>query len=148
MTKTRIFLFGDPIVHKRMAESLHRPPGELDIIEGNVSENFKRWKRQFEIYLTASGAVEKSQETQTAILLQCAGAKVIEIYDHFVWAENGDKNKPDAVMQKIEEHCNPRRNEVLESHRFWSVSYQSAQGFKQFLTVQGWISVILPRRIE
>ena len=76
-----------------MAESLFRPPGELDIIEGNVSENFKRWKRQFEIYLTASGVVEKSQETQTAILLYCAGAKVIEIYDNFVYAENGDKTK-------------------------------------------------------
>ena len=37
-------------------------------------------------------------------------------------------------MKKIEEHCNPRRNEVLESFRFWSVSYQSAQGFEQFLT--------------
>ena len=51
----------------------------------------------------------------------------------FVWAENGDKNKPD-VMQKIEEHCNLKKNEVLELHRFWSVSYQSAQGFEQFLT--------------
>ena len=82
--------------------------------------------------MTASGAVEKSQET-ISILLHCAGAKVIEIYDHFVCAENGDKNKPDVVMKKVEEHCNPRRNEVFESHRFWSVSYQSAQGFEQFL---------------
>ena len=81
-----------------------------------MSENFKRRKRQFEIYLTASGAVEKSQETQTAILLLSAGAKVIEIYDHFVYAENGDKNKLDVVMKKIEEHCNLRRNEVLELH--------------------------------
>ena len=60
MAKTQIFLFGDSIVHKRMAQSLFRPPGDLDIIVGNVSENFKRWKRQFEIYLTASGTVEKS----------------------------------------------------------------------------------------
>ena len=59
MAKPRIFLFGDPIGHKIMAKSLFRPPGELDTIEGKVSENFKRWKRQFEIYLTSSGAVEK-----------------------------------------------------------------------------------------
>ena len=37
-------------------------------------------------------------------------------------------------MKKIEEHCNPKRNEVFESHRFWSVSYQSAHGLEQFLT--------------
>jgi len=59
---------------------------------------------------------------------------VIEIYHPFLWAENGNKNKPDVVMQKIEEHCKPRRKEELESHRFWSVSYQSARGFGQFLT--------------
>ena len=99
--------------------------------------------------MTASGAVEKSQETKTAILFHCAWSKVIEIYDHFVWAENGDKSKLD-VMMNIEEQCNPRKNELLESHRFWSVSSQSAQGFEQFLTEirTKRIPVSLPRKIE
>ena len=44
-------------------------------------------RRQFEIYLMASGAVEKSQETQTVILLYCAEAKVIDINGHFVGRE-------------------------------------------------------------
>ena len=32
-----------------------RLPPKLDVNSGNVSENFKRWKRQVEVYLAASG---------------------------------------------------------------------------------------------
>ena len=63
-----------------------------------------------------------------------AGHKVIEIYDKFIWSEAGDNNKPDNVFQKVKEYCNPRKHKVVESHRFWSVFYQNAQGFEQMFT--------------
>jgi hypothetical protein len=31
-----------------------RLPPSLNVIEGNVSENYKKWKRQVEVYLMAS----------------------------------------------------------------------------------------------
>lgn len=62
-----------------MAESSLRPPSHLDIIDGNISENFRKWKRQMEIFLSASGASEKSKKIQTNIILHCAGPKVITI---------------------------------------------------------------------
>ena len=36
------------------------------------------------------------------------------------------------VLAKIEKYCNPRKNEVLESHRFSSVKYDESQGFEPF----------------
>ena len=43
-----------------------------------------------------------------------------------------DKHKPDKVLETLENYCNPRDNEVLESHRFWNTPYQ--EPFDKFLT--------------
>lgn len=57
-------------------------PPPLNIIKGNVPENFKELRRQVEIYLEACGASDKPDMTKkTAIILQCAGPQVLEIYD-------------------------------------------------------------------
>ena len=37
---------------------------------------------------------------------------------------DGDKDKPDKVLEALERYCNPRDNEVIESHRFWNIPYQ------------------------
>ena len=113
---------------KRMAtaETVHfRLPPELDVVSGNVSENFKRWKRQVEVYLAASGASEKDDKVQTAIISICAGPHILEVYDNFVWKNNDDKNKPTKVLEA-------RDNEVIESHRFWNIPYE--EPFDKFLT--------------
>lgn len=117
-----------------MAESLFKPPGQLEIIEGNVSENYRRWKRQMEIYMAASGGSEKDPKIQTNIILHCAGPKVIEIYDQFQWDNVEDKLKPNKLYEKLENYCNPRKNEVLESHRFWKTSMDEYPTFECFLT--------------
>ena len=85
-----------------------------------------------EVYLAASGASEKDAKIQTAIILNCAGPHVLEVYDNVVWENADDKNKPDKVLEALEKYCNPRDNEVLESHRFWNIPYQ--EPFDKFLT--------------
>jgi type IV secretory pathway VirB4 component len=80
----------------------------------------------------ASGAVKKDKEVQIAINLNCAGPQIIYIYDQFIWDEDGDEKKPNKLFEKLEGYCNPRKNEVLKSHRFWNVQYQ--QPFDNFLT--------------
>ena len=77
---------------------------------------------------------EKGDETQVAVILHCAGPNIIEIYDQFEWANADDKTNPEQVMKKIEEYCNPRKNEVLEMHRFWLAPFDNSTGFEPFLT--------------
>ena len=84
------------------------------------------------MYMTATGSCKKENKVQTAILLHCAGPQVLEIYDQHVWAEDGDEDKPIKVLEMLEKYCNPRKNEVLESHRFWNIQYQ--EPFDVFLT--------------
>lgn len=115
-----------------MADSVFRLPPTLDLNDGNLAENFKRWKRQLEVYLVASGASAKSKATQTAIILHCGGSQVLEIYDQFEFEPDTDKNDPKKVLDKIENYCNPRQSEVLQRFRFWNISLDDK--FDSFLT--------------
>lgn len=49
-----------------------------------------------------------------------------------MWAKPEDKDKPVKVLEALERYCNPRDNEVIESHRFWNVPSQDP--FDKFLT--------------
>ena len=89
-----------------------------------------------EVYLAASGASAKDGKVQTAIILNCAGPQVLEVYDNIAWESNDDKYKPDKLLEALENYCNPRDNEVLESHRFWNIQYREPFGkfFTEFKT--------------
>ncbi|XP_060077956.1 uncharacterized protein LOC132557483 [Ylistrum balloti] len=115
-----------------MAEAAFRLPEKLNITEGNIAENFRKWKRQVEIYMSASGTAAKDNVTQVAIILHCAGPHVVELFDQFTWDNEDDDKDPDKVLKKLEKYCNPRANEVIESHRFWCVPWQ--EPFDIFLT--------------
>ena len=76
--------------------------------------------------------IREGCKVQTAIILNCAGPQVLEVYDNVVWENPEDKHKPKKVLEALEKYCNPRGNEVLESQRFWNTPYQ--EPFDKFLT--------------
>ena len=114
--------------HMEMAQ-YHLPP-KLDLTDGNLADS--KWKRQLEVYMEACGNTNKPKQRQTAIILHCAGPQVLEVYDHFQCDEEGDKHDPVKVLEKLEEYCNPRENEVLQSFRFWNIPFH--EPFDVFLT--------------
>ena len=109
----------------------HLPPN-LDMTDGNLADSFRKWKRQLDVYMEASGGNNKPKQRQTAIILHCAGPQVLEDYDHFHFEADDDKNDPAKVLEKLEEYCNPRENEVLQSFRFWNIPFH--EPFDVFLT--------------
>ena len=60
--------------------------------------------------MEASGANNKPKQRQTAIILRCAAPQVLEVYDHFHFEADDDKNDPAKVLEKLEEYCNPPAN--------------------------------------
>ena len=61
--------------------------------QGNLSENWRKWKQRFEVYMIASGNSSKSDETKSAILLHVAGPEGLEIYNAFTWDEEAEKKQ-------------------------------------------------------
>ena len=50
------------------------PPSSL-IFDGNVAEQWKIWRQELELYLTATESDDKNDKAKTSILLTCIGKK-------------------------------------------------------------------------
>ena len=66
-----------------MTEALFRFPPELNVEDGHASDNFRKWKRELEVFMFAAGHKKKDDDEQVNIILNCAGTKTIEAYDQF-----------------------------------------------------------------
>ena len=47
------------------------------------------------------------------------------IYDHFEWSSEGDKDRPDKLLKKLEEYCAPKGN-VVNAYRFWNARWRKS----------------------
>ena len=89
-------------------DRLH-PPQALDL-NGNVRENWKRFKQSFQIFSIASGLASKSKDVQSMTLLHVIGQEAVEVYNTFNWTEDecAECNKDegshsvDCIIKKFE----------------------------------------------
>ena len=63
-----------------MAESI-RQPDEL-VLAGNIAENWRKFKQEFELYLVATGLDTKSSKQKIALLLHVARKQAIRGLQH------------------------------------------------------------------
>ena len=98
-----------------------RGPGEMDFTSPqNLSETWRRWKRGMEYYLTAT-CTDKTEAQKVAIFMCMIGKDGQEIKDTFEFetGENEQEVITTAILfDKFEAHCKPKRNLVVERHRF------------------------------
>ncbi|XP_034086217.1 uncharacterized protein LOC117555439 [Gymnodraco acuticeps] len=109
-----------------------KPPETLKL-SGNVDSNWRTFKQQFQLYITAMGLETKPDARKVALLLTIAGPQAIEVYNTFVYEEQADKDKLDKVLEKCDGHCSPRKNETYERYVFRS-RVQQHEPFDSFLT--------------
>jgi hypothetical protein len=102
--------------------------------QGNLSENWRKWKQRFKVYMIASGNSSKSDETKSAILLHVAGPEALKIYNAFTWDEEADKDKVDKIMEKFEAYCTPRKNVTWDRHVFNSRNQRPGETIDQYVT--------------
>ena len=76
-----------------MAEQIPAPkPLKLG---GNIAENWRCWKKTFELYMTATEKDKKSQRIQYATFLTLAGEAAIAVHETLVFEETEkDKIEP------------------------------------------------------
>ena len=109
------------------------PPKSL-ILTGNLAENWRSFKQQFEIYQIASGLDKKDGKVQAMALLHVVGIEALEVYNTFQWDTEGDNVKVDKIMEKFERYCNPRKNLTFERHSFFSRNQQEGETIDAYVT--------------
>ncbi|KAK7933984.1 hypothetical protein WMY93_004880 [Mugilogobius chulae] len=110
-----------------------RPPEGLKLV-GNVDNNWRSFKQQFELYLSALGLDSKSDARKIALLLTVAGPQAIEVFNTFEFAEAGDRDKYDKVIEKFTAYCSPQKNTVYERYVFRTRVQQPDETFDSFVT--------------
>ena len=102
--------------------------------QGNLSENWRKWKQRFELYMTASGNNSKSDETKSAILLHVAGPEALEVHNGFTWGEDGDAKKVGKIFEKFEAYCTPHKNVTWDRHVFNSRTQLPGETIDRYVT--------------
>lgn len=108
-----------------------KPPEPLQDLN---AEQFKKWKRDFEIYRVASGSDKSPEEVQVALLLHCMGQECRDIHETFTFDTAGDDKKYTVVMDKFTNHFIPLKNESVNSHLFFTRNQLEGESFDTFLT--------------
>ena len=110
-----------------------KPPSPF-VFEGNVSREWKLWRKAFTFFLAATEIDGKSDKIKTSALLTCIGAKGREIYDTFTYTSDDDKLKLDVVLKCFDDYCEPRKNTTMARHKFLTHKQSTGQSFNEFVT--------------
>ena len=57
---------------------------------------------------------------------------MIKVYDQLEFTQVAHKTDVKKVLEYLENYCSPMKNEVVSSHKFWSLDYYGP--FDKFLT--------------
>ena len=117
------------------------PPEPLYLSGGNISENWKKFKQKFTNYEIATGINKKESATRVVTLLTVIGNDAIDVFNTITWNAEGDDAKIDKVLQKFEEHCEPKKNVSYERYKFFSRAQESGEAIDQYVTVLRKLSV-------
>ena len=117
-----------------------KPPSSLDLSAGNVKENWKRFKQQFNLYIIAIEKSAASDETKNAIFLTVVGPECLDVYNtfEFTTADQVDENsvtiKHASLINKFDGYCTPRTNETYERYVFRMTVQKHLEPMDKFIT--------------
>lgn len=103
-------------------------------MDGNMSENYRRWVQRLELYLTATGISAKDESIQIATFLHVIGPEALEVYNTFKFDRPEDAQKLDNVKAKFKAYCNPRKNITYERHCFFIRNQNETETIDQYVT--------------
>lgn len=101
-------------------------------LDGNISENWRRFKRYFDIYMRAGELTEKSDEIKINTFLNAVGEEAIEVFDTLELNDDQRKNY-DEVIEAFEKFCKPKKNTVYERFMFYQRKQKDGEPFDTFL---------------
>lgn len=114
----------------KMDVNVLRKPEELRL-EGNVAENWKKFRKQLENFLLAAGLTEKPSEEKCAIALNLIGEEAFDLLE-LLDLEEVDRKSFELVIEAYEKYCTPKKNIVYERFVFYTRQQKENEPFDQF----------------
>lgn len=120
-------------------------PEKLHIKDRNISQQWKIWKKEFQIYLAALDVPVANDARRIALLLNMAGREAVEVSENFQYADGESAERYECVLQKFEEYCTPKANLVFERHKFFLTQQapgETAEAYMNSIRTQATVASI------
>lgn len=101
-------------------------------LDGNIAENWRKFKQSFEIFTIAAELSEKSEAVRIGVFLNAIGPEAVEVFNSFNLSEE-NKKKYKEVIKAFDDFCKPKKNEVYESYIFHGRQQAPEEPFDSFL---------------
>ena len=95
-------------------------PSKLNVSDGCLSHNWKKFKRQFQNYRVASRLDKEPNEFQSAVFLATVGEDAMDIFDGFKFEQEADMQDLGKIMERFEDFCVGETHEAYECTSFIS----------------------------
>ena len=95
------------------------PPKPLKLHEGNIAENWRKFKKAWLCYEIVAGFSGKGDRVRASALLSVIGDEAVELHGTLEFNNKGYNKKIGPVLDKLEEYCIPRANVNYETYRFY-----------------------------
>ncbi|XP_055388193.1 uncharacterized protein LOC129616589 [Condylostylus longicornis] len=117
---------------RKMSEFKLNNITHMDFTSTNLSDTWKCWILQFQIYLTASDLNGESDTRKVAMFLHSLGPDAIPVFNSF--GLNLETTKYDEIVKKFDEYCSPKKNIAMERHKFFTRTQQPGETVTEFIT--------------
>ena len=108
-----------------------KPPGYLSF-EGSIADNWKKWKKAFDWYASATELAKKSDLIQATTFLTLIGEEGQELFNTL--AKQKDDEEFAKTVKVFEDHCVPKKNITFLRYRFFSRNQNEDEKITPYVT--------------
>jgi hypothetical protein len=104
----------------------YHKPDILNIVTGNVANDFKQFKEEVLIYIEATETDKKSNKVQVARLKNLLGSEALKLYKTLKVSED-EAETVSSILKVLEDYCVPKSNKTMAIHMFLSRKQQDGE---------------------
>lgn len=113
-----------------------RPPAEL-VLEGGPASRadlWRKWLRQFRVFLKASGVSKESSDVQASLLINLIGPEGYDIYSTLKFKAEKDNEEVEKVIDAFNEYFGTKTNVIMVRFKFFTRIQEKGESIDEYVT--------------
>ncbi|CAI9726668.1 Hypothetical predicted protein [Octopus vulgaris] len=108
-------------------------PKDLDFNQENLAAAWKKWKKEFNLFLIATESDMKPDKVKPSMFLTCIGSKGRDIHFTLDFDSPDEEMNLQTVIEKFDAYCEPRKNITFLRHKFFTCGQAEHQKFDEYV---------------
>ncbi|XP_071866682.1 uncharacterized protein isoform X2 [Bombus fervidus] len=109
-----------------------RPPEPLSD-NGDMVQNWQKWRKDFMIFMKASNSINKEQDYQAYLLRTYIGKVGQDVIEKIVSNHLKERDNMNILLAKLDKYFLPPKNEVIERYNFFKSCKNSDVSIENYI---------------